>query len=262
MSNPALLRPVPRDAGAVLYAQPDWEWTSQQSQEVLGWQGWILWLGLAGEADITTSGGKHRLAQGDAVLLPLDPGGIRMSGRGQVRQRLVWIHGEGGLAEPGQALPAYRHVGDAALLAGMMARVAEILPRDAGAAADWLVTVLHELRLHDEHAGLAQDRQLGLGRLLEAVRDEPGKDWNVTSLAALAGVGPSQLNRLCQRRYGCSPWELVIRERVERAKALLRFSDLPLTGIAAALGYADLFTFSKQFSARVGLSPSRFRGRS
>ena len=53
----------------------------------------------------------------------------------------------------------------------------------------------------------------------------------------------------------------MIRQRMDRALVLLRESSHTVTQIAALLGYEDLGFFSRQFKARVGRSPDRFRRR-
>ena len=51
----------------------------------------------------------------------------------------------------------------------------------------------------------------------------------------------------------------VRRRRLEQACDLLEHTALPLTQIAARVGYADLPYFSRVFTASYGVSPSRYR---
>ena len=55
--------------------------------------------------------------------------------------------------------------------------------------------------------------------------------------------------------FGLSP----LADQVEQACDLLEHTALPLTQIAARVGYADLPYFSRVFTASYGVSPSRYR---
>jgi AraC-like DNA-binding protein len=48
---------------------------------------------------------------------------------------------------------------------------------------------------------------------------------------------------------------------MERAKALLRTGELPVTEVCIAVGYTSLGSFSSQFRRFVGESPTAYRDR-
>ena len=47
---------------------------------------------------------------------------------------------------------------------------------------------------------------------------------------------------------------------MEKARALLTHTDLPVQQVAEQVGYGDVSAFSRRFTRHVGLSPRRFRG--
>jgi len=51
----------------------------------------------------------------------------------------------------------------------------------------------------------------------------------------------------------------VIRARIERAQHLLLYAGMNVTEVADALGYRDIFFFSRQFKQYTGKSPSEIR---
>ncbi|MNP64606.1 HTH-type transcriptional activator Btr [compost metagenome] len=51
----------------------------------------------------------------------------------------------------------------------------------------------------------------------------------------------------------------VIRARIERAQHLLLYAGMNVTEVADALGYRDIFFFSRQFKQHTGKSPSEIR---
>jgi len=46
---------------------------------------------------------------------------------------------------------------------------------------------------------------------------------------------------------------------MQRAKVLLKSSDLNLSDIASAVGYKDVFNFSSAFKREVGMAPNLYR---
>lgn len=78
-------------------------------------------------------------------------------------------------------------------------------------------------------------------------------------IAAQMNMGYETLRKQFRACTGISIGQYAIRVRVNRAKALLLRSDLPLEKLAVQLGYSDCFTFSKQFKQHTGVSPSVFR---
>ena len=76
------------------------------------------------------------------------------------------------------------------------------------------------------------------------------------------GVTPGTLSRLLTKLTGRSTKQLVMDRVILEAARLLRFSDLSVKEIAARLGFADQFAFSKAFKQRRGEAPLDFRARS
>lgn len=99
-------------------------------------------------------------------------------------------------------------------------------------------------------------------RMLRA-RDAMDRDYaeplDIPALAAVAHLSPSRFGRVFKEVFGETPHRYLQRRRVERAMALLRQTDRPVTEVAWDVGFASLGTFSRTFSAVVGCSPSDFR---
>ena len=60
------------------------------------------------------------------------------------------------------------------------------------------------------------------------------------------------------RKYGLPPIAFQLRLRLGAARNLLLASDLSCKEIAARVGFADTYTFSKAFKRALGLSPRAF----
>lgn len=81
----------------------------------------------------------------------------------------------------------------------------------------------------------------------------------IAAHARALGLTETALREATRRAAGCSPKEFVQRARLTRAKELLATTDLPVVAVAARTGYDDPAYFTRIFSRRVGMPPSRFR---
>jgi AraC-like DNA-binding protein len=80
-------------------------------------------------------------------------------------------------------------------------------------------------------------------------------------LAATVGTNRTKLNRGFQAIFGMSPYQLLYRERMARARALLQDGALSVTEIALQCGYDHLSNFSLAVKAFHGQAPSALRAR-
>jgi len=99
----------------------------------------------------------------------------------------------------------------------------------------------------------------GLARMLTAVRADVAAPWRVGELAAVAQLSTSQLERLCRRTLGMAPRGVLQRLRIENAVRLLTTTTLTAGEIAAACGFYDQSSFTRQFRSVLGLTPGAFR---
>ena len=84
---------------------------------------------------------------------------------------------------------------------------------------------------------------------------------NVPAMARAAHASPSHFARQFREAFGESPYQYLMTRRIERAKALLRGSDLSVTEIALEVGCQSLGTFSTRFHEIVGMTPREYRAR-
>jgi AraC-like DNA-binding protein len=92
-----------------------------------------------------------------------------------------------------------------------------------------------------------------------SIREAPGERWNVADLSRRAGLSPSQFTRRFSEHTGASPAHFVILTRLERARHLLRETDMTISSIADALGYHDVHFFCRQFKNFTGTTPGSLR---
>jgi AraC family transcriptional regulator len=98
-----------------------------------------------------------------------------------------------------------------------------------------------------------------LRRVRDLVHARYGEHLGLTDIAAEVGVHPSQLTRMFQRYYRCSPGEYARRRRIQVAVQLLTASDTPLGEVAIAVGFYDQSHFTNAFKRYTGWTPAAFR---
>lgn len=87
------------------------------------------------------------------------------------------------------------------------------------------------------------------------------EDWPVPRLARVSGVSEAHFARSFKEAFGVPPHRYLLTRRIERAKALLRDTDLPITEIAFETGWNSLGTFGRTFRDIIGESPGELRAR-
>jgi transcriptional regulator GlxA family with amidase domain len=110
---------------------------------------------------------------------------------------------------------------------------------------------------------VGQDPEL-LRRLLrakdrmDAASDE---EWPVRRLARVSGVSEAHFARSFKEAFGLPPHRYLLTRRIERAKTLLRDTDMSITDIAFQAGWTSLGTFGRTFRDITGESPGELRAR-
>jgi AraC family transcriptional regulator len=98
-----------------------------------------------------------------------------------------------------------------------------------------------------------------LRRVKEHIDAHIDKRISVEALARVANLSVCYFVRAFKQSAGVTPHDYVIRKRVERARALLCETDLSLSEIALAAGFADQSHCARRFREHVGMSPRAYR---
>lgn len=87
----------------------------------------------------------------------------------------------------------------------------------------------------------------------------PEQRLTVAELAQQFRLSPTFLKAAFRRLYGEPIHHYLQRYRLQKAAQLLRGSELPLSDIAAAVGYSSVSQFSAAFRVLHGTTPARYR---
>ncbi|WP_298924367.1 DNA-3-methyladenine glycosylase 2 family protein [uncultured Ramlibacter sp.] len=108
-----------------------------------------------------------------------------------------------------------------------------------------------------------QDASGILARQAARLLDEP-EAWgdaapSVEGLAARLGVSDRHVRRIFEAQFGVSPVQYLQTRRLLAAKQLLADTNLAITQVALASGFASLRRFNAAFAEHYGLNPTQLR---
>ena len=106
-----------------------------------------------------------------------------------------------------------------------------------------------------------EDFNRRLLRARDAMDRAYAEPMDVAAVAAVAHVSAAHFIRSFRTVFGETPHRYLQRRRVERSMFLLRETNRSITDVCLDVGFTSLGTFSRTFSAIVGVSPAVYRRR-
>lgn len=98
-----------------------------------------------------------------------------------------------------------------------------------------------------------------VARVQHYIEQHFGESLAVEDLAGLVHMSASTLTRSFKRETGLSPIKYLIEIRIEKAKDLLKKSNIPITTIADRCGFSSSSHFATEFKKLTDVTPSEFR---
>ncbi len=99
------------------------------------------------------------------------------------------------------------------------------------------------------------------GRAMRLIADGLVDREGVDGLARRVGYTPRHLGRLLTQELGATPLSLARARRAQSARVLIETTDLPLTDVAFAAGFASVRQFNDTLREIYAASPTELRGR-
>ena len=96
-------------------------------------------------------------------------------------------------------------------------------------------------------------------KVLNYISDILNENLSVRKLADKIPMSVSHFNRVFKKYTGDSPYAYVMAMRIQKAKYLLRNTELTLIAISDETGFNSEANFIYYFTKNVGVSPSKFR---
>ena len=93
----------------------------------------------------------------------------------------------------------------------------------------------------------------------EYVEQHLAEDIRVEDIAAAVHLSANHITRLFRREQGCSIKSYIIQRKMYTANNLLRTTTMPISVVAAKLGYTNFSHFSTAYKKVMGYAPSEHR---
>jgi AraC family transcriptional regulator len=110
--------------------------------------------------------------------------------------------------------------------------------------------------LHISRGGLGPAR---LRRITDMVHARLENELRLDELAQSVGLSTAHFARMFRKSTGETPHQFVLRQRLERAKAMLRARDARVLDVAVACGFKTQQHFAQVFRGVYGISPTAYR---
>jgi AraC family transcriptional regulator len=124
------------------------------------------------------------------------------------------------------------------------------------------VLIIHLLRHYSsstpqiarQHNGLTA---IQLQQTLDYIQAHLDRNLSLAEIAAAINISPTYFASSFKRATGSSPHQYVIQQRVERAKELLKTTDLAIANIAFQVGFSSQSHLTQHFKRIVGSTPKQ-----
>jgi len=123
---------------------------------------------------------------------------------------------------------------------------------------------LHLLQTYSATQSLAERRAAKLSpfklqRAIDYIDEHLRDDLTLSSISEALAMSPGHFAHALRQSTGLPPHRYVLERRIERAKSLLRQTELPITEVAQLIGCASHSHFSVLFHRSTGCSPRDYR---
>ena len=98
-----------------------------------------------------------------------------------------------------------------------------------------------------------------LRRVTELVHGKIEEELTLHEMAQCAELSPAHFSEMFRKSTGESPHQFLLRQRIERAKEMLREAEMRVLDVAVACGFKTQQHFARVFRQICGASPTAYR---
>lgn len=93
----------------------------------------------------------------------------------------------------------------------------------------------------------------------KVIDSEEKYDYSLDEISMQFGISKQYFLKKFRNKYGITPYEYILNQKIERAKLLLIENSMTISEIVERLHFTDNSHFTKTFKKRVGVSPKSYR---
>jgi len=245
------------DIDDIIYGQhcvPQWSWHVLPGQHA----GVTFWSAWGGSGVMRMGSNEYRISAGDFFLIDYrnEVFGIQDQ-TSPLRVRYVDFIPLN--PEIMDEWPEHQHLESPRFIGELLDRLQTAYRKGSQSQQElWLNAVLleyyHSAPPRDHHPYSAK-----IDLLCQQFQCHPERTYDIHEIAREHSYEVDHFIRIFKHAKGTTPYAYLQNIRFETAKILLRNSDNSIGQIADAVGFADIYAFSRFFRQKAGCAPSTFR---
>lgn len=252
---------VLKPACAKISCEPNWKWQKRDAP-MPNFDLFYVWNG---EGEVVLNGEPYAVKRGSCFLFR--PGDETSATHNPGRPLVItYIHFDV-LRPPADIPHPYRILADPVDAEMMLTRYVRLFLMETFGREVEAKLVLKQLMIHLLREDRSAPASAGTStQLVEVIREaanyirqHPGAINKVEELALRAQLSPRYFSTKFKEIIGQTVQSYLIQAKIDRAEHLLHYAGMTVTEVADALGYRDVFFFSRQFKQYTGKSPSEMR---
>ncbi len=110
-----------------------------------------------------------------------------------------------------------------------------------------------------DKAKINVDRLMCMDRAVTYINEHLSEPLTLEGIARVSGLSRTYFSSVFTALNGLKPWDYITIKRIEKSKAVLSESDIPIIDVALKCGYENISNFNRMFRRIVGISPSEYR---
>ena len=226
---------------------PEWKWNSDDN----GWTGYHIWCVDGGEAWIRNAGQVYHIIPGDIFLFDLRTN-HQCSHNPDNPLCVSTVYFDTKWEQAGSKLVKQND-----LFCQAIRHSVELSQNNEKRLAEqWIQATVEEIfRTEIPEKKISET----IMRACKALDEAFPRVLTLQELSRSIGYSKSQTIRLFREELGVTPGQYVLKKKMEYAKGILLYSNIPVAEVGIRTGYEDVAYFSKTFKKFTGYSPGEYR---